>query len=292
MRTMICPNPLIARQMLVPRHSLLTSRTLALTLTVVSAGCGGARIIDLTAQADSPVVIAKCEVANLAHRMDQLSVVGEWGEWQTTAPVPLRGGEPQPEMVEIELKDWHKAPHETRNNYEQLEVRFYFKRKILSKKRIGRPWQGKQPPGQELALRPGPSNPVRTPSGPGRTTKVTSNNRNSPNDHTFPGKVACALDAKGGSRFVRLNQTPNSLVKMIIDVKSKGDSRKVHEVTWWRIELLDEGGLPMGTHVEEGFVDVGRTQRAQAQWRLDGSPVILEIASGSDAGDEITITFE
>ena len=100
----------------------------------------------------------------------------------------------------------------------------------------------------------------------------------------------CELGAAKGPRYIALDKTPSGVVKLVIDVVSQGKPQ-FHEVTFWSIELLDEDGLALPL-AEEGRVDLGGQNRITAEWRFDGSPVVLKLQSFSQAGDWLRIRFE
>jgi hypothetical protein len=274
--------------------------------TLMLAGCAGAVIHNVSAPEPSKCgkVVVDCEVTGLYPH--PCVVVANWAGYEVMAPVPLQGG-PQPEYVSVELRDWRYV---SKGDLNRMDLRFEYKGKIIARKKLpplfNSPEVLTKPCGDEAPAAPaatGGGSATTTPGKPAAggpkdmgqpagwpVPQQYSTSLDAPTKKPLSDEIVCQLDAGSGPRYVALEHTPNGVVKLTIDVASKGEAR-FREVTFWSIELLDEEGQPLPL-AEEGRVDLGGHRRVNAEWRFDGSPVVLKLQSFSQAGDWMRIRFE
>jgi hypothetical protein len=282
---------------------------LALLAPVLGTGCAGARIGNVSvSDPDSADLTVRVESHDLFSYQRPNKLVAYYAGYQGTAPVPLRGG-PQPEIFDIVISDWAFVPNAPNLPITKMELRYMLGNRVIRKRRVAAPFSSPAPIAESIARHrsggAGNAPPVDRPQPTenrhvlgGRTTEnpddgyvQLSRDLDRPTIFPYPKMLNCRLSYESGPRYLRLRQTPNALVHLTIDVKSHGDARNTNESTWWQIELLDEEGRPL-PFMEKEFVDVGGEMRHTADWRLDGSPVIFKIVSGSTNGDSIKIRFE
>ncbi len=88
---------------------------------------------------------------------------------------------------------------------------------------------------------------------------------------------------------------PPTRVELVIDVQSYGsladDSAKP---TWWKVELLDERGFPLGADQEMfGYIESGDSTRTGEVWDFStltpGAAFILKLTSDSEPGNSIRL---
>jgi hypothetical protein len=287
-----------------------TLLVLAILAPVLGTGCAGAQIRSVAvASPDSADLTVRVESHDLFNRQRPNKLVAYYAGYQGTAPVPLRGG-PQPEVFDNVISDWAFVPNAPNLPITKMEVRYMLGSRMIRRRRFRAPFSSPAAIAESIARhRSGgapradqgrdapPPTETRHVLG-GRTTETAdpgyvqlSRDLDHPTLFPYPKLLNCRLSYESGPRYLRLRQTPNALVHLTIDVKSHGDARNTNESTWWQIELLDELGRPL-PHMEKEFVDLGGEMRHTADWRLDGSPVIFKIVSGSTSGDSIKIRFE
>lgn len=270
-------------------------------------GCAGAIIHNVTAQQPSKCgkLLVDCEVIGLYPQ--PCEVVATWAGYEAKAPVPLQGTA-ETEFVTVELTDWVYKGNGALN---RLDVSFERKGRPIARKRYPPLFDSpdvlddpcpddtsaasqKEPAtapangGGAAAPAPAPAT-ARQPSG-WPTPEQYSASLDAPTRKPLTDEIVCELDASSGPRYVALEHTPNGVVRLTIDVASKGEAR-FREVTFWSIELLDEEGQPLPL-AEEGRVDLGGHRRVSAEWRFDGSPVVLKLQSFSQEGDFLRIRFD
>ena len=254
-------------------------------------GCAGARILQVEApDRNESTLLVHCEVDSLAHKADQLRIETEWAGYVGTAPVPVVGGL-QPELVTVPITNWTYVG-DSRLPSSVMEVRFHMGRKILYRQRLAPMFESPGVLTRNAEPEPRPAAPTPRAAPPAPVVADVSTDLDRPTALRYPAEITCRVDAKTGSRYVRLEQLPDQVLRLVIDVTSHGHPSTVHEVTPFAIELLDSEGLALGTHVFQEFVNVGDELRRSAEWRFDGSPVIFKLRSGSQAGDTIKIRFE
>ncbi len=280
---------------------------LALLGPVLSTGCAGARIHSATVtDAESAELTVRVEVTDLYSRQQPNTVVAYYAGYQGKAPVPLRGGA-QPEVFDVVINDWAFIPDAPNVPITQMEVHYMLGSRRIARRRQRTPFASPASIADAIARKRlddgGGSEPYDRPTRHvvgGRSGETAppevgyvqlSRDLDRPTIYPYPKQLKCRLNYESGPRYLRLRQTPKALVHLTIDVRSHGDARNTSESTWWQIELLDEQGRPL-PHMEKEFVDLGGEMRHTAEWRLDGSPVIFKLVSGSTAGDTIKIRFE
>lgn len=275
-----------------------------LALPVLTAGCAGAQITGVEApNPEAPVLVVHLEVEGLAHKQQKCNIVAEWNGWKAVAAVPQRAGGAL-EKVRVELTRWEKAGR-SRLPVGIMEVRFTFPhlRRAIARKRVPSPWSNvdvflnrrRPPPPRPDDRQPPPvvekrKTPNSFPKAWG-SPRDYSHNLDKPTTHDLSKPIVCQLDVNSGPRYVKVAKPPNKLVKLIVDVRSKGSPKHTGESTWWRVELLDQDGLAMPHEIQE-FVGLGQDARHIAKWRFDGSAVIFKLSSASQAGDWIRIRFK
>jgi hypothetical protein len=282
---------------------------LALLTPVFSSGCAGAHIQGVTVtNAETAELTIRVEVSDLYPRQQPNSVIAFYAGYQGKAPVPLRGG-PQPEVFDIVINDWAFVPDAPNLPITKMEIRYMLGSRVIRRRRIRAPFASPATIADSIAQkrfgdgggeRRAPRIDDRPPArhvvadrrrAPEEEYVQLSRDLDRPTIFPYPKQLNCRLNYESGPRYLRLRQTPNALVHLTIDVRSHGDARNTSESTWWQIELLDQEGRPL-PHMEKEFVDLGGEMRHTAEWRLDGSPVIFKLVSGSTAGDTIKIRFE
>ena len=279
------------------------SATLFLPLAaLLFSGCAGATITSVEVpDPEQPRMIVRGQVEGLAHRAQECSVVAEWNGWLAAATVPMsKGG--APEAFEVELTNWLPKPGRSRW-VSQMEVRFTFPRpkRAIARKRLPPAWSStavfrkkvrpRRPVDPRPKPGPKPTDDRRTPPPGWGKLLDPSRTLDKPTRHDLSKPIVCEISSGAGPRYLKVDSTPNKLIKLVVDVRSQGSPAHVGESTWWRVELLDQDGLAMPHEMQE-FVGLGQDMRHIAKWRFDGSPVIFKLSSGSKSGDWIRVRFE
>ncbi len=278
-----------------------------LGLGLLLQGCYAARIDSVSYADYESKAAVHARVWGLWPYVKDCSVVCEFEGWKGSAGVLMTANAPQPEGVRCEIDRWERVtgpdPGLPRNI---ARARFVYRGEILHEAFVPAPrWTaefieagnirragaGAGVPGAGLEAVPGPG---RTGAGASSGSGSGSGGRLSrdidlPTPHDPTRDIVTTVGQGYSPQYARVILPPGK-AKVVIDVRSEGDPRSL-DLTWWRVEVLDQDGVPTGV-ARQDYVRPGDETRTIDAWTFDGRPRIIKVASASATGDRFRIRFE